>query len=422
MRRLSADEARVSVLTPDGCGCLESSIVGCLFCCHCCSSERLGSQMAFFPPRPPTYALTQDVHGKIHARYTDGGSQIVAGARLAAFDATIVLTKRNSEVVVLSMDASASVVGDPRDAVTLIISHGNAVDAAMYVPFGRRLRDALRVNVVLYDYSGYGGSTGSPGVRDIHADLEAVVDWCVERKNVRPARIVLYGQSIGSAPTCGYAAKAGEARDALAAMTCRPSIRGGTTEAAASRPGARPSARRSKGPKRTGPHHSIGGAVLVSPIMSGLHVVSGERPGRCAPSCVFAACDVFPNHKHAAKIRCPTLVVHGTEDAQVPLRHGETLFETLTRPSDDAAAPRAVCHPEPYWVSGAGHDDVYERDPAAFERALGAFLESVRRAAAASETTRAAADDDAAPRDGTERRRARRNGGAPVRVMEMTRD
>ena len=53
MRRLSADEGRVSVVSPDGCGCLESSIVGCLFCCHCCSSERLGSQMAFFPPRPP---------------------------------------------------------------------------------------------------------------------------------------------------------------------------------------------------------------------------------------------------------------------------------------------------------------------------------------------------------------------------------
>ena len=92
MRRLSADEGRVSVVTPDGCGCLESSIVGCLFCCHCCSSERLGSQMAFFPPRPPSYALLRDVRGNIHARYTDGGSQITAGGRLAAFDAHFVRT------------------------------------------------------------------------------------------------------------------------------------------------------------------------------------------------------------------------------------------------------------------------------------------------------------------------------------------
>ena len=431
MRRLSADEGRVSVVAPDGCGCLESSIVGCLFCCHCCSSERLGSQMAFFPPRPPTYALMEDVRGKIHARYTDGGSQITAGARLAAFDATLVRTKRDNVVVVLSMDASASVVGDPRDAITLIVSHGNALDAAMFVPFGRRLRDALGVNIVLYDYSGYGVSSGAPGVRDVYADLEAVVDWCVDRKNFQPARIVLYGQSIGSAPTCGYAAKAGEAHDALVEDATRApssSEKDGSHDGAKSRRGktnkvaATPSPAGSGRSKSARPHHSIGGVVLVSPIMSGLRVISGERPGCCAPASVFAACDVFPNHEHAAKIRCPTLVVHGTADVQVPFRHGKTLFETLSRRSGDDGekTPR---HPEPYWVPGAGHDDVYERDPAAFIRELRGFLESVDRAASARETARGANGADFnAVRDGAERERARRDGGAPVRVMEMTRD
>ena len=513
MRRLSADAGRVEVMTPGGCGCLESSIVGCLFCCHCCSSERLGSQMAFFPPRPPSYALMQDVRGKIHARYTDGGSQITAGGRLAAFDATLVRTKRDTNVVVLFMDASTSAVGDPRDAITLIVSHGNALDAAMFVPFGRRLRDTLGVNIVLYDYSGYGVSTGKPGVRGVYADLEAVVDWCVDVKKFEPARIVLYGQSIGSAPTCRYAAKAGETNDALRRELKHPraqtpgardedsretnvfsqnfstssddargasaTFRGKSNKVAAAPVDSKDADSKDamtqcfskdamtlgvfRGGKTT--HHPIGGVVLVSPIMSGLNVVSGEDPGCCAPASVFAACDVFPNHKHAAKIRCPTLVVHGTRDVQVPIRHGEVLFAALSDPSpaagrtpatsrgegkrfdgareDASLSRREAPHPEPYWVRGAGHDDVYERNPAAFLDRIRVFLESVNRAASlratmpkrggadfnavrdsAERAREAAADVLAAGNDflGAERGRARRDGGAPVRVMEMTRD
>lgn len=487
MRRLSADAGRVSVVTPGGCGCLESSIVGCLFCCHCCSSERLGSQMAFFPPRPPTYALLQDVRGKIHARYTDGGSQITAGGRLAAFETTLVRTKRDTNVVVLFMDAPTSAAGDPRDAITLIVSHGNALDAAMFVPFGRRLRDTLGVNIVLYDYSGYGVSTGKPSARGVYADLEAVVDWCVLEKKFEPNRIVLYGQSIGSAPTCGYAAKAGETRDAFvrrdeaffetnhsktfstSSDATRDALRGKSNKVAAapidpadSRDAtaqcldamtpSTPSTPFDRGGKT---HHSIGGVVLVSPIMSGLNVVSGEDPGCCAPASVFAACDVFPNHKHAAKIRCPTLVVHGTRDVQVPIRHGEVLFAALSAEGErkrgerkrgartDASLPEAF-HPEPYWVKGAGHDDVYERNPAAFLDRIRVFLESVNRTASlrAMMPTRGGADfnavRDSAERareaaadaagdvsgnvSGATRERASRNGGAPVRVMEMTRD
>ena len=471
MRRLSADVGRVEVMTPGGCGCLESSIVGCLFCCHCCSSERLGSQMAFFPPRPPSYALMQDVRGKIHARYTDGGSQITAGGRLAAFDATLVRTKRDTNVVVLFMDAPTSAAGDPRDAITLIVSHGNALDAAMFVPFGRRLRDTLGVNIVLYDYSGYGVSTGKPGVRGVYADLEAVVDWCVSVKKFEPARIVLYGQSIGSAPTCRYAAKAGELTDALRRELEQP--RSGAPRGKSNKVAAAPVDPADSKDAMTQcldamtpffrggkTHHPIGGVVLVSPIMSGLNVVSGEDPGCCAPASVFAACDVFPNHRHAAKIRCPTLVVHGTRDVQVPIRHGQVLFAALEG-SDDAAGLGAPAterggerkqrgrartdarenpiHPLPYWVLGAGHDDVYERNPALFLDRLRVFLESVNRAASlrAMMPTRGGADfnkvRDSAERareaaavtkknDGAEGERARRDGGAPVRVMEMTRD
>ena len=192
--------------------------------------------------------------------------------------------------------------------------------------------------------------------------------------------------------------------------------------------------------------------MLVSPIMSGLNVVSGEDRVLRARRASSRACDVFPNHKHAAEIRCPTLVVHGTRDVQVPIRHGEVLFAALSAEGGkrgerqrgartDASLPEAF-HPEPYWVKGAGHDDVYERNPAAFLDRIRVFLESVNRTASlrAMMPTRGGADFNAV-RDSAERAREEaadaaetfpetpgRRGtrvakrGAPVRVMEMTRD
>jgi pimeloyl-ACP methyl ester carboxylesterase len=435
-----------------------------LFCCHCCSSERLGSQLAFFPPNPPSYALLEDTQGKIHARYTDGGSQIIAGGRLAAFDAHYVTTKHRNTIVVLSMDAPED-AGDKKKAITLVVSHGNALDAGMFVPFGRKLRDALHVNVVLYDYSGYGRSTGKATPRNVSSDLEAVVDWCVREKGAEASRILLYGQSIGSAPTCRYAAKAGAVFDHLerakrkgsASSGALPTGSGGLPKTAASkikknRVGAAPLEDRSgvgalercvKATKSTvqecligtETHHLIGGVVLISPIMSGLRVISGAAPGPCAPAFVFGACDVFQNHRRAGEIRCPTLVVHGTRDVQVPFRHGQAISDALLGVSEKpeaggCAKKPTAAHPPPYWVSGAGHDDVYERDPKEFLSRLKGFVASIARRAETAEVRETASgfnairDEAETRRDvlETARRSALRDDGVPVRAMAMTRE
>ena len=468
MRRLSADEGKVAVVTPDGCGCLESAIVGCLFCCHRCSSERLGSAMAFFPPKPPSYFLVEDVTGKCHARYRDGGSQIAAGSRLAAYDAEYVDTKRGNKIVVLSMDAPSGC--DPVTAITLIVSHGNALDCALFVPFGRRLRDSLGVNIMLYDYSGYGTSTGKATPKNVYADLTAVVAWAVRHKKRQPSRIVLYGQSIGSAPTVWYAAQAGVAWDGALQKDGAHLQKNTTNNANASRvkknkvvaeetneqsrerltvgsPSSTEHLQTRANPKpqtRANPeYHQIGGVVLISPILSGLRVISGSNqvrgfPNRrvppcaavhstfrltltdfigsnqcCSPANVFGLCDVFPNHKAVAKIRCPTLVMHGKRDVQVPFSHGETLWkglvgaksldlllddsEKINHPSESnpgGSTSKAlsdvheITHPSPYWVVDAGHDDVYERNQLEFVTRMKCFCESVVRTADRQELSR----------------------------------
>ncbi len=57
-----------------------------------------------------------------------------------------------------------------------------------------------------YDYSGYGASTGLPTVLNTFTDIEACLVWLLQQGK-QPEDIILYGQSVGSGPTCHLAAK-----------------------------------------------------------------------------------------------------------------------------------------------------------------------------------------------------------------------
>ena len=90
---------------------------------------------------------------------------------------------------------------------TLLFSHGNACDlgqmASLYLIFTR----LLPVNIFSYDYQGYGISSGSPSERKLYADIDAAYKTLLDRFGVPPKRIILYGQSIGSAPTIDLASR-----------------------------------------------------------------------------------------------------------------------------------------------------------------------------------------------------------------------
>eukprot|EP01034_Spumella_vulgaris_P022102 gene22102-28201_t len=135
---------------------------------------------------------------------------------------------------------------------------------------------SLKVNVVGYDYTGYGASMKNnirPTEKQTYRDIETVYDWCVESKLViDPAReIILYGQSVGSGPSTYLAAR-------------RP----------------------------------IAGLILHSPIMSGLRVIMKSR--------ILCCCDIFPNIDRIRSVTAPVFVIHGKEDKEVRFEHGERLY------------------------------------------------------------------------------------------------
>ena len=88
----------------------------------------------------------------------------------------------------------------------------------------------------------------------------------------------------------------------------------------------------------------------------------------------------------ASKIRCPVLVIHGTEDEVIDFTHGLTIYE------------RCPITVEPLWVEGAGHNDV---------EIYGQYIERLHRFIHEELPNRHSADDSSSD---TNRNRANGNG------------
>ncbi|KAF4470340.1 Monoacylglycerol lipase ABHD12 [Fusarium albosuccineum] len=59
--------------------------------------------------------------------------------------------------------------------------------------------DPVNTHVLTFDYRGYGKSTGSPSEPGLITDALAVADWAINTAGIPPERIVIFGQSLGSA-------------------------------------------------------------------------------------------------------------------------------------------------------------------------------------------------------------------------------
>jgi pimeloyl-ACP methyl ester carboxylesterase len=95
----------------------------------------------------------------------------------------------------------------PNAHVTILFSHGNAEDLGMIYDWFNDLARVLRVNIMAYDYTGYGKSNGSPTEECCYADIEAAFQYLIEVRRLQPEQIVLYGRSLGSGPSCYLAQK-----------------------------------------------------------------------------------------------------------------------------------------------------------------------------------------------------------------------
>lgn len=177
---------------------------------------------------------------------------------------------------------------------SVLLCHGNAGNIGDRVAHADVLTGA-GFDVLLFDYRGYGASSGRPDEAGTYRDARAARSWLVSRPVVDPARVLYLGESLGAAVALELA---------LA--------------------------------------HPPAGVVLLSAFtsvrdMARLHY-------RAVPPALVP--DAYSSLGRIAGLRAPLLVLHGEDDMIVPVEHARALF-------DAAPAPKRL-----RVVRGVGHNDI----------------------------------------------------------------
>lgn len=89
---------------------------------------------------------------------------------------------------------------------TVLLFHGNAGNIAQRIEYAAMF-NAMGYSILLVDYRGYGESTGKPSEAGTYRDAAASWAWLTTTQHIRPADIVIFGESLGGGVATWLAAK-----------------------------------------------------------------------------------------------------------------------------------------------------------------------------------------------------------------------
>jgi len=157
----------------------------------------------------------------------------------------------------------------------IILSHGNGGDVYGMISYGQYLADSLQTVVILYDYPGYGHSSGNSSEINCYDSIDAIVHYVQNSLHVNQKDITLMGQSLGTGIVVDYVSKN----------------------------------------EWTSP------VILVSPYKSIVTVIYD--------SSIVAPIDKFKSLSKLGNVSCPVKIFHGDADQLINISHGKTLYENL---------------------------------------------------------------------------------------------
>ncbi len=164
---------------------------------------------------------------------------------------------------------------------TILYSHGNDSNISDYLGPIRMFR-SMGFSMLIYDYGGFGKSTGRPSEDRCYADALAMWEYLLEEQATPAESIVLYGPSFGGGPTCELATR--------------------VTPAA---------------------------VILENTFSSMADAAFKDYPW--FPGSLFLR-HRFENMDKVGDIAVPILVIHSRGDELYPFAHGQLLFERANEP------------------------------------------------------------------------------------------
>lgn len=166
------------------------------------------------------------------------------------------------------------------EAPVILFAHGNGGNISHRLDKAAMMH-SLGAGVLIFDYRGYGKSEGSPSERGTYMDAESFYDWLVAR-GVKPEKIILYGESLGTAVATEMAIR-----------------------------------------------HKCAGLVLESAFTSVVEM--GKRIFPYLPV-RFIVTYKYDTLSKIKGINCPLLVFHSRTDEIVPYDMGKRIFEEASEP------------------------------------------------------------------------------------------
>jgi hypothetical protein len=201
----------------------------------------------------------------------------------------------------------------PGARATLLWFHGNGGNIGHRAQGVKPLRDMLDANVFMIDYRGYGRSEGAVSEKGTYEDAEAAFKYLTQRSDIDPKRIVLFGQSLGSAVAADLAGR----HDCLA-------------------------------------------VILEAPFASIPAMAKAIYPWLPVGALIRTRYDVIEKVK---QIKAPLLVAHGDRDDIVPFEQGRQVFDAATGPKEFHA------------LRGAHHNDTFEMGGDAYFAVMKDFID-----------------------------------------------
>jgi fermentation-respiration switch protein FrsA (DUF1100 family) len=199
----------------------------------------------------------------------------------------------------------------------VLLCHGNAGNIGDRVVHAALL-SAAGFDVLLFDYRGYGQSSGRPTERGTYRDARSALAWMLEQR-LDGRRVIYLGESLGGAIALELALE--EPPAGLVLLSTFTGIR-------------------------------EMGELLYSFIPTGL-----------VP-------DAYPSLRRVPQLRAPLLVLHGEQDEVVPLAQARALFQAAPEPKRMRTFP------------GVAHNDVIALAGRDLVQEIGAWVRSLRSGAA----------------------------------------
>lgn len=166
------------------------------------------------------------------------------------------------------------------DKGAMIYCHGNAGNLSHRAEKIRLFHRSLGKAVLIFDYPGYGKSTGKPNEQGCYDAAEAAFQWLTEQQQVKPESVVIAGTSLGGGVAIELAIRH--------------------------------------------PHRAL---LLVSTFTSIPDMASKQFPW--LPLKPFIR-NRFENLDKIVNCKSPIFFAHGTADTLIPFQMSETLFNSAT--------------------------------------------------------------------------------------------